>query len=59
MASWAAPEMDNIETEDFELVPPGSWFTDDTVMTLGCGEWLMTDCESIIEFVYSFALFEI
>ena len=24
----------NVKTEDFELIPPGSRFTDDTVMTL-------------------------
>ena len=33
----------NIKTEDFELVPEGSRFTDDTVMTLAVAEWLMTD----------------
>lgn len=36
-------EQHNIKTEDFELVPPGSRFTDDTVMTLAVAEWLMTD----------------
>ncbi len=36
-------ERHNIKTEDFELVPPGSRFTDDTVMTLAVAEWLMTD----------------
>ncbi len=36
-------ERHNIKTEDFELVPPGSCFTDDTVMTLAVAEWLMTD----------------
>ena len=35
----------NIKTEDFELVPKGSRFTDDTVMTLAVAEWLMTDPE--------------
>ena len=36
-------EWHNIKTEDFELVPEGSRFTDDTVMTLAVAEWLMTD----------------
>ena len=36
-------EWHNIKTEDFELVPKGSRFTDDTVMTLAVAEWLMTD----------------
>lgn len=36
-------EWHNIKTEDFELVPQGSRFTDDTVMTLAVAEWLMTD----------------
>lgn len=36
-------EWHNIKTEDFELVPKGSHFTDDTVMTLAVAEWLMTD----------------
>ena len=36
-------EWHNIKTEDFELVPRGSRFTDDTVMTLAVAEWLMTD----------------
>lgn len=34
-----------IKTEDFELVPKGSRFTDDTVMTLAVAEWLMIDPE--------------
>ena len=38
-------ESHNIKTEDFELVPQGSCFTDDTVMTLAVAEWLMTDPE--------------
>ena len=38
-------EWHNIKTEDFELVPEGSRFTDDTVMTLAVAEWLMTDPE--------------
>ena len=33
----------NVKTEDFELLPQGSCFTDDTVMTLAVAEWLMTD----------------
>lgn len=33
----------NVKTEDFELLPQGSRFTDDTVMTLAVAEWLMTD----------------
>ena len=36
-------EWNNIKTEDFELLPAGSRFTDDTVMTLAVAEWLMTD----------------
>lgn len=38
-------EWRNIKTEDFELLPKGSRFTDDTVMTLAVAEWLMTDPE--------------
>lgn len=38
-------ERHNIKREDFELVPKGSHFTDDTVMTLAVAEWLMTDPE--------------
>lgn len=38
-------EWHNIKTEDFDLVPKGSRFTDDTVMTLAVAEWLMTDPE--------------
>ena len=33
----------NIKTDDFELLPKGSHFTDDTVMTLAVAEWLMSD----------------
>ncbi len=36
-------EWNNVKTEDFELFPDGSRFTDDTVMTLAVAEWLMTD----------------
>ena len=36
-------ERHNVKTEDFELLPQGSRFTDDTVMTLAVAEWLMTD----------------
>ena len=38
-------EWHNIKTEVFELVPKGSRFTDDTVMTLAVTAWLMTDPE--------------
>ncbi len=38
-------EWHNIKTEDFELVPTGSRFTDDSVMTLAVAQWLMTDAE--------------
>ena len=38
-------EWHNIKTENFELVPKGSRFTDDTVMTLAVAEWLMTDSQ--------------
>ena len=36
-------ERKNVKTEDFELLPQGSRFTDDTVMTLAVAQWLMTD----------------
>lgn len=36
-------EWRNVKTENFELLPAGSNFTDDTVMTLAVAEWLMTD----------------
>ena len=36
-------ECNNVKTEDFELLPAGSRFTDDTVMTLAVAEWLMSD----------------
>ena len=36
-------EWHNVKTEDFEWLPYGSRFTDDTVMTLAVAEWLMTD----------------
>ena len=36
-------EWHNVKTEDFELVPAGSRFTDDTVMTLAVAEWLVDD----------------
>ena len=36
-------EWNNIKTEDFELVPEGSRFTDDSVMTLAVAKWLMDD----------------
>ncbi len=36
-------EWHNVKTEDFELLPVASRFTDDTVMTLAVAEWLMTD----------------
>lgn len=36
-------EWHNIKAEDFELVPKGSRFTDDTVMTLAVAKWLMDD----------------
>ena len=36
-------EWHNIKTTNFELVPLGSRFTDDTVMTLAVAEWLMQD----------------
>lgn len=38
-------EWNNIKTEDFELIPVGSRFTDATVMTLAVAEWLMKDQE--------------
>ena len=36
-------EWRNVKREDFEMVPKGSRFTDDTVMTLAVAEWLMED----------------
>lgn len=36
-------EWHNIKTTNFELVPLGCRFTDDTVMTLSVAEWLMQD----------------
>lgn len=36
-------EWNNVKTEDFELLPEGSRFTDDTVMTLAVAKWLMDD----------------
>ena len=36
-------EWKNVKNEDFELLPAGSRFTDDTVMTLAVAEWLMSD----------------
>ena len=36
-------ERHNVKTEDFELLPQGSRFTDDTVMTLAVAKWLMDD----------------
>lgn len=36
-------EWHNIKTENFELIPDGSRFTDDTVMTLAVAKWLMED----------------
>lgn len=36
-------EWHNVKTENFELLPHGSHFTDDSVMTLAVAEWLMTD----------------
>ena len=36
-------EILNVKTEDFEMIPRGSRFTDDSVMTLAVAEWLMTD----------------
>ncbi len=38
-------EHHNIKTEDFKLIPDGSRFTDDTVMTLAVAQWLMSDPE--------------
>lgn len=38
-------EWHNVKTEDFELVPRGSRFTDDSVMTLAVAEWLMGDSQ--------------
>lgn len=36
-------ERKNIKTEDFEMIPASSRFTDDSVMTLAVAEWLMSD----------------
>ena len=34
-------EFDNTKDYDFEMFPPGSNFTDDTVMTMAVAEWAM------------------
>ena len=34
-------ELHNVKTEEFELFPPGSHFTDDTVMTVAVAEKLL------------------
>ena len=34
-------ERHQVKTEDFELLPQGSRYTDDTVMTLAVAKWLM------------------
>ncbi len=36
-------EWHNVKSEEFELLPEGSRFTDDTVMTLAVARWLMDD----------------
>lgn len=36
-------EWRNIKTENFEMLPHGSEFTDDTVMTLAVARWLLVD----------------
>ena len=36
-------EWQNVKSEEFELLPEGSRFTDDTVMTLAVARWLMDD----------------
>lgn len=38
-------EFNNTKTEDFELIPSNSHFTDDTVMTLAVASWLMNDSQ--------------
>ena len=46
-------EWHNVKSEDFELIPSGSHFTDDSVMTLAVAQWLMRDAhhkkETLIE----------
>lgn len=37
----SAYERNNVKTTEFELLPPGARFTDDTVMTLAVARWLM------------------
>lgn len=36
-------EFDNTKDYDFEMFPPGSNFTDDTVMTMAVAEWTLTN----------------
>lgn len=36
-------EIQNVKSYDFELLPKGSHFTDDTVMTLAVAKWLLVD----------------
>ena len=38
-------EWRNTKSKDFTMFPPGSRFTDDTVMTLAVAKWLMDDPE--------------
>lgn len=38
-------EMNNVKTKDFELLPVGSQYTDDTVFSLAVAKWLMDDPE--------------
>ena len=47
-------ELHNVKTEEFELFPPGSHFTDDTVMTVAVAEKLLnanSGCNFVKRFV--------
>lgn len=46
-------EWHNVKTEDFELLPEGSRYTDDTVMTLAVAKWLMDETLRMNQTVWS------
>ena len=41
-------EFHNTKRTDFELLPKGSRFTDDSVMTLAVAKWLTEDRKSVV-----------
>ncbi len=52
----SAYELHNLKTEQFELFPAGSTFTDDTVMTIAVGEKLLNEHKSRCSDKKSYAL---